>query len=327
MKLKGLTKLAISGVALGAATATFATSTYAWYVSNAEATITTLTGATATGAAEGNLLLSEDNEEYGAKLTLSDGVGIKKDGTLNPLHGYLNAAGEMTFGTIQDQGNITTDYKQYEFYIKNTGTSSALVSPMLIIQNTATATSVTKQKAFSTQGAPSGVAANADFFVDAVQALRVAIKVGNNDMTIYAADTAFNYGSTGAATAYTTLQGAATGGDANKYYTKLTGECPADMYVGNYGATEPTEKVYFYSLSDDKKTVNLSTAGATAISAPTGNWRSNLTLGAADTGVKITVYVWLEGWDPDCFDTCKNQTFSFDFKFTDASNDKTTGGN
>jgi len=45
MKLKGLTKLALSGVALAAVAATLGTSTYAWYVTNAKATVDGVQGA------------------------------------------------------------------------------------------------------------------------------------------------------------------------------------------------------------------------------------------------------------------------------------------
>ena len=63
MKLKGLTKLALSGAALAAVAATLGTSTYAWYVTNAKAKVDGINGASQ--AIGGDTILVAENMEKG----------------------------------------------------------------------------------------------------------------------------------------------------------------------------------------------------------------------------------------------------------------------
>jgi len=83
MKLKGLTKLALSGVALAAVAATLGTSTYAWYVTNSEAKVAGVIGTTKAGGL-GNILVAQKASE-----------------------GAVNGHGAFATSITLDSGNIT----------------------------------------------------------------------------------------------------------------------------------------------------------------------------------------------------------------------------
>lgn len=78
---------------------------------------------------------------------------------------------------------------------------------------------------------------------------------------------------------YATKAGCATGGDANAYYAAVMGAAPA---------------------------------GGATVAAPTEAFNKITVVAAEET--KVTIRIWLEGTDADCFDSCIGQdvTFSFD---------------
>ncbi len=92
MKLKGLTKLALSGVALAAVAATLGTSTYAWYVTNAKATVDGVQGASkAIGA--GSIFVAQN----AVKPTDTSSATYAADlAAYNNAHGHTDFMPELT---------------------------------------------------------------------------------------------------------------------------------------------------------------------------------------------------------------------------------------
>jgi len=89
MKLRGLTKLALSGVALAAVAATLGTSTYAWYVSNTTATVSGAQGSTAGAETTGSLYAASESMhasgQWSNKIALASGTDYTAATQLVPV--------------------------------------------------------------------------------------------------------------------------------------------------------------------------------------------------------------------------------------------------
>ncbi len=80
---------------------------------------------------------------------------------------------------------------------------------------------------------------------------------------------------------YATKAGCATGGDANAYYAAVMGGAPV---------------------------------GGVTVEAPTEAFNKITVVAAEET--KVTIRIWLEGTDADCFDSCIGQDVTFSFDLT-----------
>lgn len=305
MKLKGLTKLALSGVALAAVAATLGTSTYAWYVTNATATATGVTG-TAQAGGTGNVLVAQastatsavnDHGEFKQNIVF-DNTNFTSTTTAAGLLPTTPVTASGTYSTTTPVTAITSDTvwvdkegvtqasgNFVEFDIWLLSTSKTTVNMSYTISNTTTAEGVKNQLAYANTGLPTGVTQGNSFAVNMVDALRMSvtasnatIKNGTSDVTNAIYDVAASASSTSA-----TYASFKTGGSANEYLGAVL------------GATE------------------VITTGPTAVSQTTKVIPLTVT---ANQEAKLTFYIWLEGTDDQCFDSCNGQSFGIDFSFT-----------
>lgn len=318
MKFKGLSKIAIAGAALAATAATLGTSTYAWYVSNANVTMSGVTGATAGEDVGANLVIAgnkvttdgdapaswgpsvalaaaDDRADYIATTSVSKFLSQ----ALNPQSKDLEASSE-TWKDAEGETISDTSFIEFKVWIKNS--KAATITPLFGISNTTT--NLVSQTAYNPNGLPTAkpaggaVAADDHFTVDAVQALRMEITKSSE--TTYSspvtevykvAEMAQTLDFQGAYTTDTTKF--ATGGDANVYYYNMKNEVAYNTTAGTGVSKDVAGAIY---------------TGEKAA------W-SDFSV-AADEAVELSFRIWLEGADKDCFDSCVGQTFSFSLKFT-----------
>jgi len=322
MKLKGLTKLALSGVALAAVAATLGTSTYAWYVSNNTATVSGAQGSTAGAETTGSLYAASESMhasgQWSNKIALASGTDYTAATQLVPVTKVTSTAtsafsatqastwsaptGEFADKAGADVSKAQGAYLEFNFYLIARGDASkgAIgVTPSLTITNT-TEDKTTTQKAYTGAHLPgTSLATNSTFKVDAVHALRIQIDQTAAATTssattataltsIHSADSDFE--------TYNTASGfdAPGTGDANAYYASLVNG------INLYGCTSATENNV------------TSLFGSTALEQ--NKWTKFWLIPEQET--EITFKVWLEGTDKDCFDSCIGQSFKFDFSFT-----------
>jgi hypothetical protein len=314
MKLKSLRKLALSGVALAAAATTLGTSTFAWYVTNSTATASGVQGAANAGGA-GNVLVAQATSATGSlavnghgafkqNITMeSSNFGLDGSNTaatttagLNPAtpgtaalatdaddpSDYANAitsSSQLASAVWVDKDGVeqaSGNYIKFDIWLLSTSKTSITLS--YSISNTTAGTDVKKQLAYANDGLPTGVSQSNTFAVNIVDALRMAIVP--TGATLASAVSTGLFDVAGSASANTATYGSfVTGGSANDYLTAVLGEeCVRDGVDG----------------------VSQSAIGLTV---------------AANEEAKLTFYVWLEGTDGQCFDSCGNQTFKIDFSF------------
>lgn len=322
MKFKGLTKLALSGVALAAVAATLGTSTYAWYVSNSTATVGGLDGATA-GSEQGNVMVCQLTENSTSKVVSRSGnwgnkltsVELTTAHALSPVSkdvtGFTPTGTDVTATGWHDKDlapvAADTAYAYYAFGLWSTEKTS--IDMKFGAKNNTT--TYKYQTAYAT-GNVGGKAVNATFTVDAMNALRVEVfqyefsdaTDGTEKMadifateslgTYCPADAFYNDGLTAAYASPTINDMIAKGDntDANAYYAQIMNENPKGGYT--QAATD--------SLSSATKNITIGTTGT-----------------GADLKTKkyiIVLRYWLEGTDKECFDSCIGQTFSFNVEFT-----------
>jgi len=329
MKLRGLTKLALSGVALAAVAATLGTSTYAWYVTNSTATASGVKGATTAGGL-GNVLVAQkatDDETpvnahggFQQNITMNDGSFNKvltRSSGLTPVSPqvYTEASGDTpasytaattidsttkwyTAKGAQDQ---TGNYLQFDLWILSTDKTK--IKFEFEIENTTAANEYTSQIAYAATGLPKvSSAANAadvkqgeSFTKNIVDSLRMAYT-----QTDY---TSATNAETGAVT-YTAGQPKSTvilnvAGSA-----KTTTATVSDKVFAAGGNAHN----YYNAVLGEYPTLKDELAG-TSNSAPT------ITVVKGEE-TKLSFYVWVEGTDTDCFDSIAGQTFSMAFSFT-----------
>lgn len=210
MKLRK--KLIMSGVALAACAATLTSTTYAWYVSNANATVSNITGNTAAASATGNLFVAHSTAqgavdgEYSPAIDFADG-GHKTTTQLTPAN--LDTTGKWTDKFAADISS-SNPYFEYKFFLWST--KEATVNVDFTVTNT-TATLPT-QTVYSNVG--TGVAAGGDLTVDAIYALRMSVDI----------DGVINYYDVASAAGYTANTPAAAL-NAHDYYAQVAGSMPA----------------------------------------------------------------------------------------------------
>ena len=314
MKLKGLTKLALSGVALAAVAATLGTSTYAWYVTNSTATASGVQGAANAGGA-GNVLVAQATSATGSLAVNGHGAfkqNITMDSSNFGLDGSTTAAtttaglNPATPGTAvlpttatdpSDYANAITSSSQIgsavwvdkdgveqasgnyiKFDIWLLSTSKTSISMSYTISNTTAATDVKKQLAYANDGLPTGVKQSDTFAVNIVDALRMAVVPTGASLASTVSTGLFDVAGSASATS-TTYGSFVSGGSANDYLVAVLGE-------------------------------EVVRDGVTGVSQNS----INLTV-VANEEAKLSFYVWLEGTDAQCFDSCGNQTFKIDFTF------------
>ena len=285
MKLKGLSKIAIAGAALAATAATLGTSTYAWYVSNVEATATGVV-AQMQDSTGGSIYISKNGTKFQSEVAYdmtTDFVANNTPGNVTAEFFPITTADGLAF--TNDEGTAETGKKLvFTTWLKSD--SAVTVAPHLSVTNTTANPASKAQTLYADVNADHG--AGSTMTVDVVEALRMAVVVDD-------AQTATIYDVKAIADSYTTPTGfvGSTGlqvsrsdnlGAAHGYYFDVTGEAPH------------------------------TTAAASA-----GTSWGNISL-TANTAKKLKFIFWLEGADDECFDSCAGQTVSFAFNYTLVAN-------
>ena len=281
--MKKLTrKLFLSVAALAVCAATLVSTTFAWYVSNSEASVSEIHGSTAGTEVSGNLLVAKNDTTGGSDAPGAFTQNLKLDFTGEALAPVTKGTDTNEGKWVDKAGEVNTvgaNTMELKFWIMST--KAQTVNATYTITNTTAEANVKTQKAYTSTGAP--VTQNTEFAMDAINALRMQVvttEATAQDKTLDVAETA----EIGTAT-YAGFTAPTADSDANIYYYQLLGQVP-------HGCTAAT--------------------GASP-AAPTDTW-TQVTL-AADTPVMITITIWLEGTDKDCFDSCINQSFDLQFDF------------
>ena len=313
MKLKGLTKLALSGVALAAVAATLGTSTYAWYISNDTATINNASGSTAAAVTDGSIYAAttaqKGNNIWKNTIDLVEDTDcIVPSGGLNPYtkatatattnYGAVETlATNPTVGNFVDKKGVevttqTDAYIAINFWIMSRG-ADATVQPQFSVKNTTTADDSLRQTVYALGHTPTGVGTTigtSKFMIDATFALRMEITytADGSDTALAALDDVDVAAVAGVTAAKT---GMYKGGDANLYYNDNVNG------VNLYGCSATNGAGYSTSVEQ----------GAVASFGTL-----NLTAG---TAYHVEVKIWLEGTDAECFDSACGQDFDFTFSY------------
>jgi len=330
MKLRGLTKLALSGVALAAVAATLGTSTYAWYVTNSTASANGVTGrakagglgnvlvaqnATGTGATNGHTKFAQNmnfNTSNFTATTISGEGDSQVDQGLLPTTPVtaanakttdqitaaadlsVTAATTITAGTVwvdaKGQTMSTNRYITFDLWVLSSDATELTMT--YTISNTTAANAVTQQIAYAPNGLPSAVSQGENFAVNFIEALRMSMSVATGDSAKLGASTStvtsgiFDVKASASESSATIYEDfvAGAGANANSYYTDVLGD---NLII----TTGPS-----ITLTGTSQT---------------------LTVGQNEE-TKYTFYIWLEGTDAQCFDSCAGQSFGIDFQFSAA---------
>jgi len=338
MKLKGLTKLALSGVALAAVAATLGTSTYAWYVSNSKAEVSNISGQSNSQAA-GSLLLNQlaadpDNGkviEYSAwtnKLAFST-LAFQSDSSfrLDPVTkdktGYIPSGDGVTATGWHDAAlkpvtNDTTSrpYGYFMFGIETTDDAKRTVNMTFGIANN-TVTRPT-QTAYDEAGLPTNPDSEADpkakvqvgasFTEDFIQALKFDYHV--DELTASSAIKSYDQYLTEVTASYA----------ANSFLNKDLNDAYASP---EHYASDGNAHTYYKALSDDNR-VETVTQGVTTYGEIKGGEQdgsqalsqgtTQFTIADSTKKYVLVVRYWLDGADPQCFDSCVGQSFLLNMK-------------
>jgi hypothetical protein len=321
MKFKGLTKLAMSGVALAAVAATLGTSTYAWYVTNSTATATNIQASTKKSDGS-NLLVSLDGSNFSSKVVFTSEnydvrnyiTGNNGDALLTPVtvDGSSFSGNFITYDEKLSSSS-SSSYVKFHLWVKASENISS-VTTTLTADNTTE--SLPTQKAYYKAGS-SAITAGQTFTVDAMQALRTAIVVNAESGATAESNASAATITSSNVTVYDTLK-IAKNADNTSAYSPLGSVTAVEASEVNYvDASGASQKVtltgahaYYTAVMaqqpakvEDSVTVSSSTTIA------------NMSL-SADIAVRLDFYIWLEGSDTFCFDACGGQTFNFGLIFS-----------
>ena len=218
MKKSRIAKLALMGASITALAATLTTSTYAWYVSNKQASMTNGTGATGAAGSDGSILLSwtGNTGKWFKEISFADADAVKTVNPLQPVH--YDEDDFYGIAANGGKGAASTDYITFTLKIKSDAATTSApvnVNPVMTITTTKQSTN-NGQVAYVAKSLPTAAgtventapSAGSTFTVDAAKALYVQQKVGSAAATYMAVD------STG------------TGGNAHTYYTAVTSNTP-----------------------------------------------------------------------------------------------------
>ena len=173
-----------------------------------------------------------------------------------------------------------------QFDIWLLSTDATTVNFSFTVENNTASSALANQLAYANTGLPTGVSQGDTFNVNIVDALRMGFTQtdydsANTNASEAASSVIFDVASR--ATSVTNVyDGYAEGGNANNYYKAVLGSA-SDIVTA--------------------ATSTASGSGAYAITV------------AKNCETKLSFYIWLEGSDAQCFDSCSGQSFEFHFSF------------
>ena len=290
MKLKR--KLLAAGLALGATALTLTTSTYAWYTANTEVSMSGVTGGTASSGSE-TLLISATGEAgtFSGKAT----YGLTT-GTLKPVEYTAGTASAPTFkhlnnGTLESAsaGDVLT----FTTYFKSNEASEVNIKSIKI--KNSNKDSLPTADVYTTTGLGGWTVAE-DGKTYTINVLRT-LKMAYYTETFTEAG-----GSTATATS-----------DSSAYdLTNVVQSCDGDDYKSGMNAL-----TYYNAVSSTQLVAANAKPVSTALSTGTKYNIGTTPAGTEDgTHLKVTFFFFVDGWDDECFDAVKGQTFTVEMEFT-----------
>lgn len=320
-------KLVLSGLALAATAATLSTSTYAWYVTNTTAEVNQGTAGTAGTSASGNLLVSNDTAgAYGAftnSINLPSVTDLVKPVTKNAgeyaptadtevddtkTYYTLNNASYEEVGTPTDE-NIGTYYEKAAWIDvdgKAVADESAYVElSFWVLSTEQTTVNFTTNFTNSTSGTPiTQVLYNANGKPTKIIAANGAPATATGEDELEALDT-FTVDA-GYALRFEVTTKAETG-NATVLDTYGIENFTNNTYVGKEGYySNGNAHTYFYNVAGKNPLGGTEEAGKGSAAF------TSITVGQ-NVKTRVTIKIWIEGTDLDCFDSCVGQDFTFDF--------------
>lgn len=298
-------KLFLSCAALAACATTLVSTTFAWYTSNTEVSTNAVTG-TSSASGEGLLMISKDGTDgsFGPSVTLDINstslipvqytAGDNAAPTFDAWDATTNAAGAAaTEGTsylkfdLYFRGNRLNAQSKYEgvpVYIKT-----------MVLTNT-NASSLTVKPILNYTGMPSGVtdATDTEYTTDILRTINIAyVTYEETSETGYAHKTT-TYASAGV----WNPQGLCT---INDFFTGMSGQNAHAYYNAIKNTTISTTNPLTATDLTTSSTVSL---GNTPASTNSGN------------DLKVSFYIFINGWDLECFDAVQGQSISLQLEFT-----------
>jgi hypothetical protein len=329
MKKSRIAKLALLGASTAALAATLTTSTYAWYVSNKQANVTAVTGSTATAAADGSILLSI-NGDYGTfnkTITLGNFVPGNQGYGLNPIKSTAATSGfQFLDGTSASVGSVggaqgtsnwtdAADVYHYTFYIVSPFADVTTVTPAITITNTTTNVPYQVNMSNDSTWNNAHVAQNAHFTSNALNALTIlgtrtphgaAYKYGEAGYNGTAEEAGFTAGTTTSVYGQALSTDGETTANTVGTYFKTVNNTDWTAISGNTYLTSGAHD--YYNLFADTALTSAETTQATLTAFTT----FSLTAGVP---VRLDYYLYLDGADEACFNSCAGQGISVAFEF------------
>ena len=282
MKKSRIAKFALLGASAAALAATLSTSTYAWYVSNKQANVNGGTGATGSAGSDGSVLVSwtGDADTYYKEIAWAD----DSDKIANDLS-------PVSFDGTGWYGITTTGTKPADAYTVTPGSGNipairfdvwvktgngATVTPTLTITTTKQNAN-NGQIAYVATGLPTAKLTSAGV-VDATSG--TVPSMGSTFLVDAKYALYAQQIVTGVATpSYLAVDGTDLGGSAHSYYTAVTSNTPW--------------------VVAPQTAAGLDTIATTA-----------------NTGVKVTYTIYLDGGDLQCFNSCAGWNIAFNLQFS-----------
>ena len=308
MKKSRIAKLALMGASITALAATLTTSTYAWYVSSKTTYTNTVTGATTSAGADGSITLSVD----GKKGSYYPTITISKSG--DDLYPVTSTNG-TTFTTMA--GGATTQYYKFEFYIMSDADVTKVTPTITITNKSATETKQINYSQAETSPIAAGnstIANGQEFTINALQALYISqTTLEGKSMASAANETAWEAGTS--ATPVTQAEAVYTGTTKGAKLEVVPAAGAAKFDGTGYKVATAGANAYY----DEIMKTSDATTGASTWSTAFGSLDAlNDFALTANTPKKLTYYVWLEGYDDQCFNCCAGQGLEFNFSYTAA---------
>ena len=326
MKLRK--KLILSCAALAACATTMVSTTYAWYTSATDVSVSGVTGTTNNASTDGSLLVAKQTgpsswSTYSNSVTIGAEEAtayINRGNQIVPLalndNGALISQEDAIADILGTANSALTHVNADGAYIciplrfkttKNTQGDVDIYLKTLSITNNATEP-LTKVDGIASAG---GVTAGTPYSIDACYAMNMMVC---DDATVYnsSTDNLFDLGGyvgannnkgtnlNGSTAAYNKTSG------AHAYYNAV-------MTANKYDGAS-------INLPNDTRLV----AGSTKTSLHQFNIDSN---GSGEKEKVLYFVFYLDGWDNDCFDACRGQSFTINLGFTSDVNTALGFGN
>lgn len=337
MKLRK--KLLLSCAALAACATTMVSTTYAWFVSNSEASVSGISGATASGSAAGNFLVANGNASttigeraYSSQITI--GADYITDNTLSPATKATGTSYFITSDTSKQAGK-TYYTKSGDAYTEFAGASFAQDTPYYeqvtqgqwVDKYGVLLSSQTPYIEFTFWVLSTGTQTSFTLEYDVVNTTALASARTQTSYNSNGMPTGIGEGDTFEVNAVnamrmeilkqveTTSEGVASLGDIGTVQTvQLDAAGNSTSQYITFADDRGDANKYYYNLLNEIP-YGCTTDGS-PLATTTGAARLSDISIAQNQHTLLTFRIWLEGTDAGCFDSTLNQSFSLAFRMS-----------